>query len=813
MSLRNFVSDNKLKFGYKDLRTLLPSNGVYYNTLDDALADINSMSTAKSSYIAGNLLQPWAWTPAMSTDAGYTVSGVTFKQVGDTIIADGTATADISFSFLSPNDALLASMLRSGIHYKLSGCPNGGAADKFSLILYNTINSESDFGGGAYYTPMKNERTGYMIFIASGQTVSNLQFEPKLEICNQNQTDAFEAFGQKFSRNLADVSSLFNSSDITTGSDSTMTGTASAFASKVINLSAYVGSTICVSMNVAVGADVTEAYIRYQVNNSTTSSDYMRTRYISSAADNGYIELSFTVGSGDTLVLRYSKDVALTISEFQIQLGSSRTDYQPYSDIGDDSVNAVCLMKDASRNETDTVSVYPNNLIVDFNGHVLSGSTRIGKAIVNGGACMCFYGLKSGSKFECSAPITIYARNKETFIIGGEYVNNSTSTSSLYIVYTNGANTAANGGAEYADSCLYIDSASFRTGPDIVATQSSSAFNWLIAAQKIRRVEILNSSISSVTPSGAIGIYVNSGAVRNNPDLCSIRNVKINISGTFTDDRTLQGMYLYGGTSSTNPLGYEVRDCFFRVTKLNNIQSYGYAIHSISNSEYSGDPINEYIVNCECYGTVGGIYTQTPNTYIRNCIAGGGSSGLASTSSVINITNSQFKLAYSEIDNTTCSVVEGPISLTRSCNAHIDSCKTSIDSHFSSSYNRIFIDPELEASYNNLYAYLSNIETDNIYAAANSTCYVGENVSNTSNTGSPTTSGGGSIINNSENYAVWSYPQLSYPDLIHILSEFRKTLAGKGISIPTTLNISQSCNADILTLAEYLTNPQPSSTS
>lgn len=806
MSLRSFISENKLKFGYKDLHTLLPSNGIYYNTLGDALSDINNISTTKASYIAGNLLQPWEWMPAMSTDAGYTISGVTFKQIDDFIIANGVATSDISFSFLFADDSITSSALRSGIHYKLSGCPSGGSVDTFSLKMYNSSHSESDFGQGAYYTPASDERVGYTISIRSGYAASNLEFKPELNICNQFQGYVFEAFGNRLCRNLADVSTLFNSSGITIDSSGTMTGTASAFKSKIIDLSAYVGSTICVSMNISVSASTSDAQVSYRVNNANTSADYMRTRFISSPADNGSVQMSFTVGSGDRLILEYSKDVILTISQFQIQLGIGLSTYQQYSNIEDNSVSVIYLADDGVRDESDIVSAYPDNLIIDLNGHKLTASTQIGMNNGTAENSMCFYGMKLGSEITSSARIMLYARNKETYIIGGNYVNNSTSSAGIYILYCFGANTTANGGAEYTNSCLYIDSANLTTGPDIVATQSSSKFNYLVAAQKIRLVEILNSSISSVTPSGAIGIYVNSGAARDNLDACSIRNVKMEIRGTFTDDRVIYGAYMYGGTSSTNPLKYEVRDCVIKVTKLNNTADYGYAIYSISNTGHSGDPINEYIVNCECYGTVGGIYTQTPNTYIRNCIVGGGNSGLSAHSSNINVTDSQFKLSYSDIDNTACSTIDGPIVIARSSNAHIDNCKTYIDSHFDNSYNRIYIDPVDQANYNKLYAYLSNTKTDNVYVAANSTCYIGENVSNTLNTGSPIISGGGSIINNSENYAVWSYPQLSYPELIQILSEFRQILAGKGISIPTILDLSHACDADILTLAEYITN-------
>lgn len=810
MSLRSFISENKLKFGYKDLHTLIPNNGMYYNTLDDALSDINAGGNSKASYVKGNLMSLGLWNTQISED-GYTISGVTFVRDGNTIIANGTATAEISMAIMYSTRM----RLYSGKTYRLSGCPAGGSNTTYSLWL-TVSNTLHDTGDGVFYTPTEETLTGVYIVVRKGVTVTNAVFNPAVEVCSIDAA-SFEIFGQKINRNLVDMYSLWNSTNTTVEPDGSMTGPLWAFLAD-FPLDTYVGSIITSSVKAKITGEPPDVPVnlRLQIYNPVTKTLKAQSALLNERSSTyTLLYASAVVEEGDAVRICYSTGTTANLSKLQIELGAAPTAYKPYEAISEDKdyVSVVRLTKDAVRNETNTVSVYPDNLILDLNGHKLTSSTQIGMNNGTAENSMCFYGLKSGSKFECSAQITIYARNKETFIIGGEYVNNSTSAAGIYIVYCYGANTAGNGGAEYTDSCLYIDSASFETGPDIVATQSSSNFNWLVAAQKIRQVEILNSSVSSVTPSGVVGIYVNSGAVRSEPDTCNIRNVKMNISGTFTDDRTFNGLYLYGGESSTNPLKYEVRDCFFKVTKLNSTVSYGYGIHSVSNSEYSGDPINEYIVNCECYGTVGGIYTQTPNTYIRNCIAGGGSTGLASTSSNINITNSQFKLAYSEIDSTTCSIVEGPISLTRSCNARIDSCKTSIDSYFNSSYNRVFIDPELEASYNKLYTYLSNTKTDNIYVAANSTCYIGENVSNTSNTGSPVTSGGGSIINNSENYSVWSYPKLSYPELIRILSEFRQMLAGKGISIPTILNLGQACNADILTLAEYLTNPQPSSTS
>lgn len=806
MSLRSFISENKLKFGYKDLHTLIPNNGMYYNTLDDALSDINAGGNSKASYIKGNLMSLGLWNTQISED-GYTVSGVTFVRDGNSIIANGTATAEVNMAIMYSTQMRFS----SGKTYRLSGCPAGGSNTTYSLWL-TASNTLHDTGDGVFYTPTEETLAGVYIVVRNGVTVTNAVFNPAIEVCSIDAASSasFEIFGQKINRNLVDMYSLWNNTSTAVEPDGSMTGPLWAFTDS-FPLDTYVGSIITSSVKAKITGELPDAPVnlRLQIYNTVTKTVKAQSALLNERSSTyTLLYVSAVVEEGDVARVSYSNGTTCNLSELQIELGAAPTAYKPYEEISEDRdyVSVVCLTKNALRNETETVSVYPNNLIIDFNGHVLSGSTRIGKAITDGGACMCFYGLKSGSKFECSTPITIYARNKETFIIGGEYVNNSTSTSSLYIVYANGANTAGNGGAEYTDSCLYIDSASFKTGSNIVATQSSSAFNWLIAAQKIRRVEILNSKILSVTPSGAIGIYVNTGAVRDNIDICSIRNVKINLIGTFTDDRTIYGIYFYGGTSSTNPLEYEVRDCFFKVTKLNSTANYGYAIHSISNSGYSGDPINEYIVNCECYGTVGGIYTQTPNTYIRNCVAGGGNSGLSAYSSSINVTDSQFKLSYSDIDKTVCSTIDGPIVIAESSNAHIDNCKTYIDSHFDNSYNRIYIDPVDQANYNKLYAYLSNTKTDNIYVAANSTCYIGENVSNTLNTGSPITSGGGSIINNSENYAVWSYPKLSYPELIQILSEFRQMLTGKGISIPTILDLGQACDADILTLAEYITN-------
>ena len=115
-----------------------------------------------------------------------TINGVTFTVNADgSVTANGTATAAI--------DLVLCYDLPSlyGGRYILSGCPSGGAVNKYRITAYrvDSIDGQSgslfDIGNGLEFT-YKNT-TGnvrFIIYIENGVTVSNLTFKPMLRLAS-----------------------------------------------------------------------------------------------------------------------------------------------------------------------------------------------------------------------------------------------------------------------------------------------------------------------------------------------------------------------------------------------------------------------------------------------------------------------------------------------------------------------------------------------------------------------------------------------------------------------------------------------------
>ena len=103
-----------------------------------------------------------------------TKNGITFTVNNDgTVTVNGTATAR--------SDFILANYISVtvGASYFLSGCPSGGASDKFIMLLYDGTNGYADIGAG-YKVVAKSNNFSVSIIIYEGVTVNNLVFKPIL---------------------------------------------------------------------------------------------------------------------------------------------------------------------------------------------------------------------------------------------------------------------------------------------------------------------------------------------------------------------------------------------------------------------------------------------------------------------------------------------------------------------------------------------------------------------------------------------------------------------------------------------------------
>ena len=103
-----------------------------------------------------------------------TKNGITFTVNNDgTVTVNGTATAR--------SDFILANYISVtvGASYFLSGCPSGGATDKFILFLYDGSKGYADISAGWHVVAEKNNFS-IRIIIYEGTTVNNLVFKPML---------------------------------------------------------------------------------------------------------------------------------------------------------------------------------------------------------------------------------------------------------------------------------------------------------------------------------------------------------------------------------------------------------------------------------------------------------------------------------------------------------------------------------------------------------------------------------------------------------------------------------------------------------
>lgn len=122
-----------------------------------------------------------------NTATSQTINGVTFTVNADgSVTVNGTATANTVF----PLNLAIKSKLEENGKYILSGCPSGGATNKYKLDFRTVTASSStdaiynDIGEGATFTLTNAQYSSYelgvTIRIENGATVNNLIFYPML---------------------------------------------------------------------------------------------------------------------------------------------------------------------------------------------------------------------------------------------------------------------------------------------------------------------------------------------------------------------------------------------------------------------------------------------------------------------------------------------------------------------------------------------------------------------------------------------------------------------------------------------------------
>lgn len=105
-----------------------------------------------------------------------TINGITWAINADgTVTANGTATAN-SFLYLIPNNTNIA----YGYETHISGCPTGGSSTTYEIQVAMTGGTTYHDYGDGQVIPSTYVYRYFVCAVRSGQTVSNLVFQPML---------------------------------------------------------------------------------------------------------------------------------------------------------------------------------------------------------------------------------------------------------------------------------------------------------------------------------------------------------------------------------------------------------------------------------------------------------------------------------------------------------------------------------------------------------------------------------------------------------------------------------------------------------
>ena len=150
------------------------------NEGSSALPYMPYFSGLKNAYFKGLQSTGRNLIPFPYPDDTKTISGVTFTVNDDgSVTANGTATSQIDFFFVSSSNQILAFPI--GTVLSLSGCPSGGSPGTFFLNLLSDDYTEgiTDIGNGGTVTTTK--KAYYLYFqVTEGVTLTNAIIRPML---------------------------------------------------------------------------------------------------------------------------------------------------------------------------------------------------------------------------------------------------------------------------------------------------------------------------------------------------------------------------------------------------------------------------------------------------------------------------------------------------------------------------------------------------------------------------------------------------------------------------------------------------------
>ena len=191
-----------------------PSNVRPITGFDSVKLYLSGKNLARNENVVGSITK-YGLTFTKNSDGSVTVNGTNTRG----------STVNYFFNLGADQSYYLDMTLPVG-QYVLTGCPTGGATNKYFIGMYHHNNASQnwgtslDIGSGKTYTVTADTNTGigFRIGIASGQTVSNLTFKPMLRLASV--TDAtYESYkGNTYSVSFGSAGTVYGGTlDVVSG--------------------------------------------------------------------------------------------------------------------------------------------------------------------------------------------------------------------------------------------------------------------------------------------------------------------------------------------------------------------------------------------------------------------------------------------------------------------------------------------------------------------------------------------------------------------------------------------------------------------
>lgn len=197
-------------------------NPTRMNHIEDGIS--NAMTSSNMGYLGAKNLN---FTPYYFDSRE--ISGITWTVNADgTVKANGTATAQSTFVCHSRAYSTNALILPNG-DYIMSGCPSGGASNKYYTAAGRTSGGAyvaigNEYGNGRAITLNGDDysdtevRLHVALVIANGQTVNNLVFKPMIRLAgdNDNTYYPYAMTNQDLTKKITNIKQLLSQDNIPT---------------------------------------------------------------------------------------------------------------------------------------------------------------------------------------------------------------------------------------------------------------------------------------------------------------------------------------------------------------------------------------------------------------------------------------------------------------------------------------------------------------------------------------------------------------------------------------------------------------------